>query len=147
MNTPSKEEVLSKLQEYINVDLHKVPKRRLFYSSQMTNGKKIMICTPKSKLHVRGHGWTDLTTTQISILEEADYALVAFRMEGGNIYYVDFSKLRKFLTEDALMYNSSRKNHWKLYLWPTHIQIRGNDRRLDIEPNSIEDLEFLRNTN
>jgi hypothetical protein len=100
----------------------------------------ISICTPESKLHKNGHGWIDITSKQILLLKKAKYSILAFRLEGNKVYYVNFSDLEKYLTQEYIFNNNREGNHWKLYIWPKHIEIRGNAKHLLVEPNKLSNF-------
>jgi hypothetical protein len=137
MNIPSKEFVISKLQECVTITLHKLPKYNVFYSGILNDNEEILICTPHSKLHINGHGWIDITSKQILLLKKAKHSILAFRLEGNKVYYVNFFDLEKYLTQETMLNNKKEGNHWKLYIWPKHIVIRGNANRLLVEPDKL----------
>ena len=95
-------------------------------------------------MHPKGHGWTDITEIQKSLLEKGDYSILAIRMEGGRAYYLDFKILEPFLIEGAMVYNEREGNHWKLYVWPDYLEIIGNSRRLQITPNNLDIFDDLK---
>ena len=99
----------------------------------VSNEMRLVLCTPESKLHVKGHGWFDLTIKQVEILDDADIAILAVRVEGNKIYYVDYRELRKIIAA-AKTLNYSTDVKWRLYIWDKHITIRGNDSKLPVEP-------------
>ncbi|MFZ4680312.1 MAG: hypothetical protein ACOYLP_09110 [Flavobacterium sp.] len=142
MNIPSKEFVISELQDYLKISLSKLPKYRVFYSGLLNDIEDISICTPESKLHKNGHGWIDITSKQILLLKKAKYSILAFRLEGNKVYYVNFSDLEKYLTQEYIFNNSREGNHWKLYIWPKHIEIRGNAKHLLVEPNKLSNFNI-----
>ncbi|KUP22072.1 hypothetical protein [Paenibacillus sp. DMB5] len=97
------------------------------------NGERLVLCSPQSKLHANGHGWFDLTKKQVELLDDADIAILAVRLEGGKVYYVDFKELRKLLSAvKTLKYSSDEK--WRLYIWDKYITVRGNDSKFPVEP-------------
>lgn len=140
MSIPSKEIVISKLQEFFTITLHKLPKYNVFYSGILKDNEEILICTPHSKLHINGHGWIDITSKQILLLKKAKHSILAFRLEGNKVYYVNFYDFEKNLTQESMLNNSREGNHWKLYIWPNHIEIRGNANKLTVKPNVFYDL-------
>jgi hypothetical protein len=141
MNIPSKEFVISKLQEYFTISLSKLPKYRIFYNGIFNDTEEILICTPHSKLHINGHGWMDITSKQILLLNKAKHSILAFRLEGNKVYYVNFYDLEKYLTPESMFNNSREGNHWKLYIWPKHIEIRGNANSLLVESDNLDNLK------
>jgi hypothetical protein len=143
MNIPSKEFVISKLQYYFKISLFRLSKYRIFYSGLLNDNEEILICTPESKLHIRGHGWIDITSKQILLLKKAKHSILAFRLEGNKVYYVNFSDLAEYLTPESMFNNKKEGDHWKLYIWPKHIEIRGHSEHLFVEPNKLNDFILL----
>ena len=78
-----------------------------------------------SKIHTIGKGWFDLTIKQVELLDEAVIAVLAVRLDDGNIYIVDFKELRKMMTLDIQIVNPREGEHWKFYIWGNNIQVRG----------------------
>lgn len=140
MNIPSKEFVISKFQECFRISLCKLPKYNVFYSGMFNDTEEILVCTPQSKLHIKGHGWIDITSKQILLLKKAKLSILAFRLEGNKVYYVNFFDLEKYLTQESMLNNKKEGNHWKLYIWPKHIVIRGNANRLLVEPDILDNF-------
>ncbi|WP_289137747.1 hypothetical protein [uncultured Brevibacillus sp.] len=103
----------------------------------VSNGKQLVLCTPESKLHVKGHGWFDLTTKQVELLDDADIAILAVRLEGNKVYYVDFKQLRKLIASVKSL-NCSPDEKWRLYVWDNYITIRGNSTKFLVEPEIIK---------
>jgi hypothetical protein len=140
MNIPSAEFVISKVEENFSISLNKLPRYNVFYSGVFNDSEEILICTPHSKLHIRGHGWIDITSKQMLLLKGAQHSVLAFRLEGNKVYYVNFYDLEKHLTLQSMHNNKKEGNHWKLYIWPKHIEIRGNAKHLLVEPNKLSDF-------
>ena len=140
MNILSKEFVISELQDYFKISLSKLPKYRVFFSGLLNHIEDISICTPESKLHKNGHGWIDITSKQVLLLKKAKHSILAFRLEGNKVYYVNFYDLEKYLTPESMFNNSREGNHWKLYIWSKHIEIRGNANSLLVEPDNLDNL-------
>ncbi|MEY2692730.1 MAG: hypothetical protein RIT03_1120 [Bacteroidota bacterium] len=141
MNIPSKEFVISELQDYIKISLIKLPKYHVFYNG-IYNKEDLLICTPESKLHINGHGWIDITYKQIDLLKKAKNSIIALRLEGNKVYYINSDELLSYFTPTSMHNNSREGNHWKLYIWPKHIEIRGNAKKLLVEPNKIKTLSI-----
>jgi hypothetical protein len=74
------------------------------------------------------------------MLKEADCAILAFRLEGDKVYYLNFSHLKLYLTEKAMINNDREGNHWKLYIWSDYIQVIQNTRHFQIRPDNLEVL-------
>lgn len=139
----SKETVISNLQKHLSVSLKQSTGKQIIYSGVDVNGKKVTVCTPESKLHIKGHGWIDITIIQKSLLEKSDFSILALRMGDDKTYYVDFKKLVPYLTHEAMVNNKKEGDHWKLYVWPDHLEVRGNSKHLDIAPNNLNDLNGI----
>ncbi|MGD6957247.1 hypothetical protein ACQCWA_03760 [Rossellomorea aquimaris] len=63
-----------------------------------SRGKRIVLCTPSSKLHVNGNSWFDLTKKQVDLLDDSHIAILVVRLEGNKIHYIDFKELQKLMT-------------------------------------------------
>jgi len=94
-------------------------------------------------LHIKGHGWIDITSKQKNLLEHAECSMFAFRLEGNKVYYLNYSELKKYLTLDSMLNNDKEGDHWKLYIWPNYIEIRGNKQRLLIEPDKLDQFTIV----
>ena len=140
MIIPNEDKVISDLQKHFGVTLYQVPGKKIFYKGDLPEGGKVLVCTPQSKLQPKGNGWIDLTVKQITLLQEATYAVFAFRLEGDKTYYLALDYLEPLLTEDGMIYNDHEGDHWKLHIWPDHINVLGNNKTLDIIPNKINKL-------
>jgi hypothetical protein len=68
-------------------------------------------------------------------------AIIAFRLPDRKTYYYDFHELVEHLPEEAMINNSHEGDHWKLYIWPKHIEIRKYDTMLSIRPNALQELK------
>lgn len=135
MLIPDMQLVIDKIAKKYNCSLFSIMRKRIMFHG-VSNGKKLVLCTPESKLHVKGHGWFDLTTKQVELLDDADIAILAVRLEGNKIYYVDFKELRKLISAaKTLNYSSDEK--WRLYIWRNYITIRGNDTKFPVDPEII----------
>jgi hypothetical protein len=100
----------------------------------------LVLISPSSKLHPKGHGWVDITKIQRDLALERDLAIIAFRLPDRKTYYVDFDKLSEHLSEETMMNNSHEGDHWKLHIWPEHIKIKKCDIKLPIRPNALQEL-------
>lgn len=141
MSIPLKEKVVKELEDYLKTDLYQVPRSLIFFNGILNDGSTVIICTPQSKLYPRRCGRTDLTTVQVSMLDKADHSILAFRVEGNQVYYLDFRNLKPYLTEEAAFYNNERRRtFWKLYIWSDRIQVLRNKNSLSISPNRLTEL-------
>jgi len=136
MSNDVKQIVLNMVDERYNCTLSNIKGKQIMYHG-VNNGKRIVICTPFSKLHVRGHGWFDLTTKQVDLLDDSDIAVLAIRLQGNKIYYVDFKELKKLMLSDIILNNSREGEHWKLYVWENYINIRGSDEKFHVQPEVL----------
>ncbi|HBW36860.1 hypothetical protein [Desulfosporosinus sp. BICA1-9] len=141
MSIPLKEKVVKELEDYLKTDLYQVPRKLIFFNGILNDGSTVIICTPQSKLYPRRCGCTDLTTVQVSMLDNADHSILAFRVEDNRVYYLDFRNLKPYLTEEAAYYSEKRgKTFWQLYIWSYCIQILRNKNSLAIYPNRLTEL-------
>jgi len=145
MSIPNVDMAISTLQKYFDITIYQRMRKKIFYEGDFPDGGKLLICTPQSKLHPKGNGWIDLTVKQITLLQEATYAIFALRIEGDKIYYFGFDNLKPLLTEDTLIYNNHEGDHWKLHVWPDCIKVLGNSQKLVITANRIDNLGSGRN--
>lgn len=124
MSVPDKKIVINKLAQKYGCSFSMIKGKQIMYQG-INSEKQIVICTPYSKIHTIGKGWFDLTIKQVELLDEADIAVLAVRLENGNVYYVDFKELRKMMTLDIQIVNPNEGEHWKFYIWSNNIQVRG----------------------
>ncbi|WP_141118467.1 hypothetical protein [Paenibacillus odorifer] len=102
-----------------------------------TNGKCFVACTPGSKLHKKGSGWFDLNMAQVGILDDADISVLAVRLEGSKVYYIDFKEFRKMITPEFIVFSPGIGEHWKFFVWESHIEIQGNRNKYFTEPELV----------
>lgn len=136
---PSKEKVISDLQNQLKVKLHQMKGKRIFYTGILDDGNEIVVCTPESKLHLKGHGWVDITTKQYELLDRAFEGILAIRLEHNKLYSVKFKDLKNYLTVDSMLNNTREGDHWKLYIFSDYIQVRGNENLLSILPITFDE--------
>lgn len=136
MSIPDKNIVVSTVSEKFNSTLSNIKRKQIMYEG-ISSGKRVVLCTPSSKLHISGKGWFDLTTKQVDLLDDADIAILAVRLQGNKIYYLDFKELRKLMTPDIVLRNSNEGEHWKLYVWENYIKVQGNEKEFHIEPEFV----------
>jgi hypothetical protein len=133
MSIPEKQIVVKTVREKYNSPLSNIKRKQIMYEG-VGNGKRVVLCTPSSKLHISGKGWFDLTTKQVDLLDDADIAILAVRLQGNKIYYINFKELRKLMTPDIMLKNQNEGEHWKLYVLENYIKIQGNEKEFHIEP-------------
>lgn len=135
------EEVVRKTENELQVQLIKIKRKKVIYDGCRSDSTSVILISPYSKLHEKGCGWVDITKKQRDLTTEYNVAVIVFRLPK-NTYYVDFKKLRTYLTEKYIMYNKREGEHWKLYIWPTEIQIRKCPNRLKVLPNNLQACSF-----
>jgi len=134
MSNDIKLSVLNIINKRYNCTLSNIKGKQIMYHG-VSNGKRIVLCTPFSKLHVRGHGWFVLTTKQVDLLDDSDITILAIRLQG--IYYIDFKEIRKLLISDIMLNNPREGEQWKLYVWENYIDIRGSDEKFHVQPEVL----------
>lgn len=125
MSVPDKKIVVDKLAQKYSCSLSTISRKQIMFQG-VSGGKRIVVCTPSSKIHPNGKGWFDLTIIQVDLLDKADIAVLAVRLEGNSIYYVDFKELRKMMTPDLMVVNPNEGEHWKFHIWGNNIQVLGS---------------------
>ena len=139
MSIPDKTFVINMINEKLGSSLYPYKGKQIIYQT-MIEGKCFIVCTPSSKIHRRGHGWFDLTTKQVNILDKAYISFLVVRVEGAKVYYLNFKELRMLMTNDAIHSNSKEGDHWKFYVWENFIEIRGKKEVFKIEPIKLNPL-------
>jgi len=138
MAVPNKNIVIKTLNETFGCTFTTIKGKQIMYQG-LRGDLKIVVCTPSSKLHARGHGWFDLTSKQVDLLDKADVSVLAVRLEGNKVYYANFEELRKLMTSENIHVNDKEGEHWKCYVWENSIEIRGSGQRLMINPKVISE--------
>ncbi|KAF6626353.1 hypothetical protein H6F38_24325 [Paenibacillus sp. EKM208P] len=133
MTVPDKDNIIETLSIKYNCKLTNITRKQIMFEG-MSNGKRIVVCTPSSKIHVKGSGWFDLRMAQVELLDEADIPVLAVRLEGGKVYYCDFKDLREKMTPDLIVYTPNIGEHWKLFVWENYIEIQGSRNKFYIQP-------------
>ncbi|WP_312470322.1 hypothetical protein [Neobacillus sp.] len=137
MTIPDKRKLMERLSKKLGCTLIPIKRKQIMYEG-LRNGERVVVCTPSSKIHVNGNGWFDLTTIQVAILDDANTALLAVRLEGNRVYIINFKKLRKLMTSNITLNNYAVGDHWKLFVWENHIQVQGNDQKYQVSPQIIK---------
>jgi hypothetical protein len=57
METPTKEKVISDLEQHLGLSLYQVMGKQIFYSGRDVYGNDVLVCTPYSRRHAQGNGW------------------------------------------------------------------------------------------
>ena len=140
MSIPDADQVIAKLQIHLGIKLHRVSNKKIFYKGVGKDGNELLVCTPKSKLYPDGRGWVDITAIQKAMFEEAHTAILAFRVEGGKVYYLNFREMKPYLTDQSIINNKREGDHWKLYIWPDHIKVLGNEKKLTLTPGTFNNI-------
>ncbi|AIQ39911.1 hypothetical protein [Paenibacillus sp. FSL R5-0912] len=71
---------------------------------------------------------------QVELLDDANISILAVRLEGNKVYYIDFKELRKLMTHDYVVFTPLIGEHWKFFVWESHIEIQGNRNKYFTEP-------------
>lgn len=108
-------EVVQEVEKKFQCKLMTIKRKKIMFEGR-SEGQKIVVCTPSSKLHNNGHGWFDLSTLQVELLDQAQIAILAIRLENNKIYFIDFKDLRRHMTSKMLI-NYSGVDKWSLYIW------------------------------
>lgn len=136
MTVPDKIQIIKTLSTKFNCRLTNIKRKQILYEGK-SDGKRIVVCTPSSKIHVKGSGWFDLKMAQIELLDEADISILAVRLEGNKVYYIDFNELRKKLTSDLIVYTPAIGEHWKFFVWGNYIEIQGSRDKFYVQPEQV----------
>lgn len=133
MSVPDKKIVVNKITQKYGCSLSTINRKQIMFQG-VSGGKRVVVCTPSSKIHSNGKGWFDLTIKQVVLLDDAAIAVLAVRLEGSNIYYVDFKELRKMMTLDLQVVNPNEGEHWKFHIWDSFIQVLGSRNKFNVQP-------------
>lgn len=141
MSTPEKETVVKMISERYDCALTIMKQKKIMYEGKTRNDKSVVLCTPETKLHNQEHGWFDLSTKQVEILDGADMAIMAVRIEGNKVYFVEFKNLRRLMTADMIL-DYSKDEKWRFYIWEDHIKVRGNDEKFYVSGEVVKSMEL-----
>ncbi|UED72213.1 hypothetical protein [Brevibacillus sp. DP1.3A] len=136
ISIPDKNHIIEKLSLKYNCKLTNITRKQILFEGRC-DGKRIVVCTPGSKIHLKGSGWFDLKVSQVELLDKAEISILAVRLEGGKVYYVDFKELRKRITPDLIVYTPAIGGHWKFFVWETHIEIQGSKNKFYVQPELV----------
>ena len=154
--------VVARIEKKINSSLSVYPEKTIIFKGMMKNGSSIIVITPKSSLDIRSKGLVDFTQIQKNILDESDIALIAFRLPNEEVFFIDYNKLKIFLTNENMTYNNRAFEHWKLHIYPNEeivtVKEKNNKIRITkdfnysfentliIYPDDIEDTSLYEGT-
>ena len=124
MSIPEKETVVKMISERYDCVLTIMKQKKIMYEGTTRNNKSVILCTPESKLHNQEHGWFDLSTKQVEILDGSDMAIMAVRIEGNKVYFVEFKNLRRLMTEDMIL-DYSKDEKWRFYIGKIILRFEG----------------------
>jgi hypothetical protein len=142
MSVPLKEIVLEAIEQRYDCSLSLIGQKRIIYQGVTSENKTIKLCTPETKLYKEEHGWFDLTTKQVDELDQADISIMAIRVEGGKVYYIEFRNLRRLMTEEiTLDYSNDAK--WRFYIWENHIKLRGSDEKFYVSGEIVRTIQAV----
>lgn len=135
MSIPEKKIVVKMINQEYNSILSNIKRKQIMYEGVSEGkSKRIVLCTPSSKLHESGKGWFDLTTKQVDLLDDSDIGILAVRLQGNKIYYLDFKELRKLMKPEIMLKNQNEGEHWKLFVWENYIKVQGNEKKFHVVP-------------
>jgi hypothetical protein len=135
MVIPNKSLIINTLNERYDCSLKPFRGKQIIYEG-IVGKERLIVCTPSSKIHVRGHGWFDLTIKQAEILDGADIAILAIRLPN-KVYFLDYKELRKLMKDKAIHQNLKEGEHWKFYVWNDFIEVRGTSEKLLVQPIQV----------
>ena len=110
--------VLNKIENNYNTKLKKLSRKKIIFEGIIKNNKKLVLLTPKSKIHKNGRAWIDINKKQVDILYNYDIAIIVFRIENYGCFLINFMELKSYLNDDNMIINSKEGEHWKLHISP-----------------------------
>ncbi|MET1248892.1 hypothetical protein ABWW58_08910 [Sporolactobacillus sp. STCC-11] len=134
-----KQLVVNRVNKEYDCQLSVVKGKQIMYAG-ISHGRKIVLCTPSSKLHVNGNGWFDLTMKQALLLDNADIAILFVRMQGNKLYILDYKQLRRLMTNDNKLTNPYEGEHWKFFVWKNYIKVQGCDQNFPVSAELINSI-------
>lgn len=118
MSAISIKSIIDDIEDKINASLSVYPQKKIIFTGKTSDSQSIAIVTPESSLNASEKGLVDFTLIQKNILDEFDVALIIFRLTNGEVFYVDYKKLKVYLTDENITYNERAFEHWKLHIYP-----------------------------
>ena len=109
--------IVREIEDKINAPLSVYPRKKIIFTGKTSDSQSIVVVTPESSLNTADKGLSDFTLIQKNILDEFDIALIIFRLTNGEVFYVDYKKLKIFLTDENMTYNNRAFEHWKLHIY------------------------------
>lgn len=143
MPIQTKREVVATLQTRFKVSFAPIRGKMVFFETTALDGRRVVVCSPHSKTHKDGQGWIDLTRIQIELMGKYDAAILALRLPRHQTFFLDFQRLKPLLAEHCMFVNDREGEHWKMYIWPTKLEVRQNSTTLLITPNTFDQIESL----
>jgi len=154
--------IVKDIEDKINAPLSVYPRKKIIFTGKTSDSQSIVVVTPESSLNTTEKGLVDFTLIQKNILNEFDVALIIFRLTNGEVFYVDYEKLKIFLTDENMTYNNRAFEHWKLHIYPNEeivtVKEKNNQIRMTkyfhyslkntsiIYPDDIEDNNLYEGT-
>ena len=137
MSAVSIKSIISDIETEINSFLSVYPRKKIIFTGKTNDLKSIGIVTPESSLNTNEKGLVDFTQIQKSILDTFDIALVIFRLTNGEVFNVDYQKLKLYLTDENMTFNERAFEHWKLHIYPSEqiITIKEKNNSVPMERN------------
>ncbi|WP_410514053.1 hypothetical protein PaeBR_06465 [Paenibacillus sp. BR2-3] len=74
---------------------------------------------------------------QVELLDDANISILAVRLEGNKVYFIDFKELRKLITPDYIVFTPHIGEHWKFFVWESYIEIQGNRNKYFTQPELV----------
>ena len=137
MNAISIKSIVNDVEAKTNSSLSVYPRKKIIFTGKTNDSESIIIVTPESSLNTAEKGLVDFTKIQKNILDEFDIALIIFRLTNGEVFYVDYKKLKIYLTDENMTYNERAFEHWKLHIYPNEqiVTIKEKNNKVSIERN------------
>ena len=118
MSAISIKSIVNDIENKVNTVLSIYPRKKIIFTGKTNYSQSIVVVTPESSLNSADKGLVDFTLIQKDILDKFDIALIVFRLTSGEVFYVDYEKLKVFLTNENMTYNERAFEHWKLHIYP-----------------------------
>jgi len=137
LNAISIKSIVNDVEAKTNSSLSVYPRKKIIFTGKTNDSESIIIVTPESSLNTAEKGLVDFTKIQKNILDEFDIALIIFRLTNGEVFYVDYKKLKIYLTDENMTYNERAFEHWKLHIYPNEqiVTIKEKNNKVSIERN------------
>lgn len=132
------ENIVGQIKQDCGVELRKLLGKQIIYQGCTHARKTIVVAFPRSAVHVRGHGWVDLTQVQRDVLSMADHAAIVFRLDNGRSYLVDFNEIKPLLNDVNSNESKQVGVHWKLDIWPGRVVMKKGGASLLVSSDFVQ---------